>query len=244
MYYGDSDATVTADEEAVWSAYEEVYHLDGSGGEIDDAAARDLDGDPAGGDDVPGFIGLGRSLDGVSQFIDLGGGRDFARGAPGLTVEAWVHPQAAQQGVVFGAASGTSAASRVELRFDADQTLRGGARTLEAGDLLATSTVEALPLDDWSWVALVCDFEAGEVSIYIDDHQSIATGGLPFDAATPDTPSVRASIGVNETLDTQFFGGLLDEVRIAPTALPRDWIAAQNDSMRDAMVSYSAPEPL
>jgi len=244
MYYGDPEATVDSDQEAVWSAYEEVYHLDGSGGQIDDAAARDYDGTPAGGGDAPGFIGLGRSLDGFGQLIDLGGGRDFGRAAPGLTVEAWVHPQAAQQSVVVGAATGTSTSSRVELRFDADQTLRGGARTQDDGQFLATSTLEPLPLDDWSWVALVCDFEAGEVAIYINDHQSIATGGLPLDATTPDTPSLRAVIGANETLDTQFFTGLLDEVRIAPSALPPDWIAAQNASMRDQLVSYGAPEAL
>ena len=56
------------------------------------------------------------------------------------------------------------------------------------GDLQAAVTQEILPLDTWSWVAVVCDFEAGEVSIYIDDHLSTVAGGLMFDATTPDTP--------------------------------------------------------
>ncbi len=244
MYYGDPDAQVASDGESVWSAYEEVYHLDGEGGAIDDAAGREYDGSAIGSETVEGFVGLGQRFGGFGQHIDLGGERDFARAAPGLTLEAWVHPQVRQRGVVFGAAVGGADTSRVELRYDLEQFLRGGARTQDAGDLQAVVTQELLPLDTWSWVALVCDFAAGEISIYIDDHLSTVAGGLLFDELTPDTPSSRAAIGANESLDSDFFGGLLDEVRLAPQALPADWVAAQNASMRDDMVSFGEPEPL
>jgi hypothetical protein len=244
LYYGDPDAQVVGDEESVWTAYEEVYHLDGDGGEIDDAAARDYDGSAIGSETVDGFVGLGQRFDGFGQHIDLGGERDFARAAPGLTLEAWVHPQIAQQSVVFGAAVGGADNSRVELRYEVGQFLRAGARTDEAGDLQAAVTQELLPLDTWSWVAVVCDFEAGEVSIYIDDHLSTVARGLLFDATTPDTPSSRATIGADESLASDFFGGLLDEVRLAPQALPADWIAAQNASMRDQMVEFGPAEAL
>lgn len=244
MYYGDPDAQVDTDEASVWSAYESVYHLDASDGEVDDAAERDYDGNLIGGNSEPGFIGLARRFDGAGQFIDLGAGRDFARAAPGLTVEAWVHPQILQQAVLFGAAGSASDNSRVELRYELDQTLRGGARTQEAGDLQAALTLEPLPLDDWSWVAMVCDFASGEVSIYINDHLSTVAGNLVFDDTTPDSPSTRAAIASDEALSSDFFGGLLDEVRLAPTALAPEWMAAQNASMRDQLVSYGEPEAL
>ncbi len=198
-----------------------------------------------GSEAADGFVGLGQRFDGFGQYIDLGGDRDFARAARGLTLEAWVHPQIIQQGVVFGAAVGSAqGGSRVELRYELEQSLRAGARTQDDGQLQAAVTQEILPLDEWSWVAVVCDFEAGQVSMYIDDHLSTVAEGLLFDATTPDTPSSRATIGADESLDSDFFGGLLDEVRLAPQALPADWVAAQNASMRDQMVSFGAPEAL
>jgi hypothetical protein len=244
MFYGNPEAKSVEDEAGVWTAYEEVYHLDAEKGEVDDAAGRDLDGDVNGADGADGVIGRALRFDGVSQHVDLGGGRDFARAAPGLTVEAWVHPDVAQQGVVFGAAVANDASSRVELRFELNQGLRGGARTQKVGDLQAATTQETLPLGDWSWVALVCDFASGRVSIFIDDHLSVETGGLLFDRQTPDTPSSRAAIGADEALASDFFAGRVDELRVARTALPADWLAAQNASMRDQLLSYGAPEAL
>ncbi|HWM87456.1 MAG TPA: DUF2341 domain-containing protein [Kofleriaceae bacterium] len=244
MYYGEPGLELAEDEALVWSRYEAVYHLDGDGREIEDASAREYDGVAIGSQSVPGVIGLGQSFDGLGQHIDLGGERDFARAAPGLTIEAWVNPQVAQRGVVFGASIPGADTSRVELRHELEQTLRGGARTQDVGELQAAVTGETLPLDTWSWVAVVCDFEAGEVSIYIDDHLSITASGLLFDAATPDAPSGRAAIGANESLDSDFFAGLLDEVRLAPAAMPPDWVAAQNASMRDQLLRYGAAEAL
>jgi Concanavalin A-like lectin/glucanases superfamily/Domain of unknown function (DUF2341) len=244
MYYGNPEAKSDQDEAAVWTAYEEVYHLDAEKGEVDDAGERDLDGDVAGAEGRDGVIGRALQFDGVSQHVDLGGGRDFARAAPGLTVEAWVHPDVAQQGVIFGAAVATDSSSRVELRYELNQGLRGGARTQKAGDLQAVTTQETLELGDWSWVALVCDFSAGQVSIYIDDHLSVETGGLAFDGQTPDTPSSRAVIAADESIASDFFAGRVDELRVARTALPAGWLAAQNASMRDQLLTYGAPEAL
>jgi Concanavalin A-like lectin/glucanases superfamily/Domain of unknown function (DUF2341) len=244
MYYGNPDEKTVDDEAAVWTAYEEVYHLDAEKGQVDDAGERDLDGDVAGAEGRDGVIGRALRFDGVGQHVDLDGGRDFARAAPGLTVEAWVHPDVAQQGVIFGAAVATDSSSRVELRYELNQGLRGGARTQKVGDLQAATTQETLPLGDWSWVALVCDFASGQVSIYIDDHLSVQTGGLLFDRQTPDTPSSRAVIATDESIASDFFAGRIDELRVARTALPAGWLAAQNASMRDQLLSYGAPEAL
>jgi hypothetical protein len=245
IYYG-GDSAVTPDQASVWTRYESVYHLDGQDGPIEDSGARRYDGTPLGAEEAAGFLGQGQSFGGFDQLIDLGADRDFARAAPGVTLEAWVNPRVAQQGVIFGASVGTSDVSRVELRFELGQNLRGGARTQDAVDmdLQAVFTGELLPLDTWSWVALVCDFEAGAVTIYIDDHVAAEQGNLLFDPSSPDTASAQAAIGANESLDSEFFGGLLDEVRLAPVALDADWVSAQHASMVDDLVSYGAAEAL
>jgi hypothetical protein len=245
MVYGDPDAEVL-DDPAAWSAYEAVYHLD-DGDAVGDSTARGYDGGSIGGQGAIGFLdrGGGRLLDGVGEYVDLGTERDFARAALGVTIEAWVKPSAAQQGVIFGASVNAGpATSRAELRLEADQTLRGGARTDELGDLQSVVSTQVLSLDTWSWVAVVCDLAAAEVTIYIDGMAAGSAAGLAFDLSTADTPSAQASIGVNETLDSQFFPGAIDEVRLAPTALGPDWIVAQSASMRDELVTYGPAEML
>jgi Concanavalin A-like lectin/glucanases superfamily/Domain of unknown function (DUF2341) len=247
MYYGDPAAEVVEDESSTWSIYESVFHMEGEGDEVDDSGERDLDGFRNGTQAEAGFLGVGQLFDGFGAHIDLGGGRDFLRAASGFTLEAWVNPQVAQQGVVIAVSVNGSAISRAELRLELDQTLRGGGRTRDSGELndfQAAFTGELLPFDTWSWVAVSADFEAGEVSIYIDDRLAGRAGGLLFDGSMPDTPSSRAVIGANETLDTDFFGGLLDEVRIAPVAIDEDWAAAQYASMIDELIVYGAPEAL
>ena len=246
LHYGRPDSSVIPDPASVWTRYESVYHLDGQE-QIEDSGGRGYDGIPRGSQDVAGFLGRAQSLGGTSEHVDLGTERDFARAAPGVTLEAWVNPQVAQQGVIFGAAVGAGQASRVELRFELGQNLRGGARTQDQVDMIelqAAFTGELLSLDSWTWVALVCDFAAGEVTIYIDDHVAAQQGGLLFADSTPDTPSTQATIGVDEALDSDFFGGLIDEVRLAPVALDADWLSAQHASMTDQLVSYGAAEAL
>lgn len=244
LYYGDPSATGAADGTAVWTRYEAVYHLAGEGDELADATARGYDGTAVGTPSATGFLGLGRSFDGVGQYVDLGSERDFARAVSGITAEAWINPSAAQLGIVLGAAVGGATSSRIELRHELEETVRGGARTQDVGDLQVALTTAIVPLDAWSWVAVVCDFAAGSVSIYLDGRLETEVTGLLFDAATPDTPSFQAVIGGDEALKADFFAGLLDEVRLAPTALDEDWIAAQHASMRDELITYGPAEAL
>lgn len=244
LYYGDPSATGAGDGAAVWTRYEAVYHLGGEGDEQPDSTARGYDGTAAGAASASGFLGLGRSFDGIGQYVDLGGERDFARAVPGVTAEAWINPSAAQQGVVLGASVGGSTSSRVEIRHELDQTMRGAARTLDEGDSQAAVTTDTVPLDTWSWVVVVCDFAADSVSVYLDGRLATEVTGLLFDDATADTPSLQAVIGGDEALDANFFAGLIDEVRLAPTALDEDWIAAQHASMRDDLITYGPAEAL
>lgn len=244
MYYGDPEVE-SVDDAAVWSRYEAVYHLEGDAPV--DSTERGYDGTPVGGSPATGFLGRGggRDLDGVGEYVDLGAERDFARAAIGITIEGWVNPEAAQQGVVFGASVNADAGtSRTELRFEADQTLRGGARTDELGELQAAISSAALPLGEWSWVAVVCDFANFRVTIYVNGEPAGTAADLLFDLSTDDTPAAQAAIGANETLDSQFFPGALDEIRLAPLPLDEDWIQAQHASMRDELISFGPRETL
>jgi hypothetical protein len=244
LYYGDPSATAVADGTTVWTRYEAVYHLAAEGDELADSTARDYDGTAVGAPSATGFLGLGRSFDGVGQYVDLGSERDFVRAVPGITAEAWINPSAAQLGVVLGVSVGGATTSRVELRRELEETVRGAARTQDVGDRQAAVTSTAVPLDTWSWVVVVCDFAADSVSIYLDGRLETTVTGLLFDGATPDTPSLQAVIGGDEALKANFFAGLIDEVRLAPTALDEDWIAAQHASMRDELVTYGPAEAL
>lgn len=244
LYYGDPSATGVADGTAVWTRYEAVYHLGGEEDELADSTARAYDGTAVGAPSVTGLLGLGRSFDGVGQYVDLGSERDFVRAVPGITAEAWINPSAAQLGVVLGASVGGSTTSRVEIRHELEETVRGAARTQDGGDSQAAISTATVPLDTWSWVVVVCDFAADSVSIYLDGRLETEVTGLLFDGATADTPSFQAVIGGDEALKANFFAGLIDEVRLAPTALDEDWVAAQHASMLDELVTYGPAEAL
>ena len=244
LYYGDPSDTAADDGAAVWTRYEAVYHLGAEGDELPDSTARGYDGTAAGAPSAAGFVGLGRSFDGVGQYVDLGSERDFVRAVPGITAEAWINPGAVQAGVILGASVGGATISRIEVGRELEETVRGAARTQDEGDSQAAITTATVPIDTWTWVVVVCDLAADSVSIYLDGRLDTTVSGLLFDGATPDTPSLQAVIGADEALKSDFFAGLIDEVRLAPTALDEDWIAAQHASMRDQLVTYGPAEAL
>jgi len=246
MYYGDPAAQVAQDAVTVWGSYEEVYHLGDNGQVINDSSARNYDGTSLGTDPVAGFVGLAQNFAGAGQRVDLGNQRDFARAVAGLTIEAWVNPRASQNdGVVLGVARSADTVSRAELRVQANQTVRGSARTPDNGQGQDVATIQTIPLNAWSWLAVVYDFGADQGTIYIDGLVAQATPGLQLAPLSSDAPSSVARIGANEPAQSNnFFDGFIDEVRVAPAAMPADWVSAQNASMRDQLVTYSAPETL
>lgn len=71
----------------------------------------------------------------------------------------------------------------------------------------------------WVHVAAVRDATGGEIALYIDGQQDVAAAG--YDAPVDDNPII--AIGSN-VLDSRFYQGLIDEVKIFDVALEEDEI--------------------
>lgn len=72
---------------------------------------------------------------------------------------------------------------------------------------------------DWVHVAAVRDATGGEIALYIDGEQDIAAPG--YDAPVDDNPII--AIGSN-VLDSRYYTGLIDEVKIFDVVLAEDEI--------------------
>ena len=246
MYYGNPDVTVEENEDAVWTAYRAVYHLNQAGGsEVDDSTAQNFDGTVVGGAElVEGRVGQAYQFNGTNQYLELGANRSIVSGVAGVTAEAWLAPGTlVNPAIALGISINGGNNSRVQLRVLADLTFNAGARTQDAGDLLALDG-PAVPTEQWTWVAVALDFAGDSITIYQNGEQAAATSGLGFAAATPDTTSDTSVIGVDENLTQNFWLGRLDEVRLATEPMSADWVSAQFAAMSDALVSFGPAEAL
>jgi hypothetical protein len=120
--------------------------------------------------------------------------------------------------------------------------VNGGARTLDGGTLLAIDG-GTLTAGEWTWMAMAVDFAADTITIYLDGVQQGAAAELGFDPTTPATASLQSAIGVDENLTQNYWLGLIDEVRVATTAMNTSWVSAQYASMTDQLISFGPVEP-
>jgi len=241
MYYGDPETTVAENEAAVWSAYRAVYHLD-QAGTVNDSTAQAFDGTSVGATAAEGRIGQAHQFNGTDQYVNLGANRDFLTGVGSFTAEAWVAPGTlVNAGIALGISIGGADSSRAQLRVSPELIVNGGARTQDAGTLLAidAGTLTAL---EWSWIAMAIDFGADTITIYQNGAQVGAAADLGFNPTTPATASLQSSIGVDENLTQNFWLGRIDEVRVATTAMSISWVSAQYASMTDQLISFGPVE--
>ena len=244
MYYGNPDVVVEQNAAAVWADYRAVYHLNPQGiGAVEDSTAQGFDGTADGATGAEGRIGRAYEFNGTDQYLDLGADRAFISGVAGVTAEAWVAPGTLiNPGIALGISINGADSSRVQFRLSTDRIPNVGARTADEGDLLALDGL-AVPAGEWTWVVAVLDFAGDAITIYQNGVQAAATTGLGFAAATPDTTSNIATIGVDENKTANFWLGRIDEMRVSAGPGPSpDRIAAQYASMTDVLVSFGPAE--
>jgi hypothetical protein len=244
MYYGNPDAVVEQNPDAVWADYRAVYHLNPKGvGAVEDSTAQSFDGTAVGATGVEGRIGRAYQFNGTDQYLDLGADRAFVSGVAGVTAEAWVAPgTAATPQIALGISVNGGNSSRIQLRVTLESVVNAGARTADTGDLVELDGL-AVPIDEWTWVVMAFDFAGDAITIYQNGVQAAAATAVGFAPATPDTTSNVATIGVDENKTSNFWLGRLDEMRVAAGPPPSpDRVAAQFASMTDVLVSYGPAE--
>ena len=104
----------------------------------------------------------------------------------------------------------------------------------------AVSSAGAIPDATWQYLTAVHD--GSDLRIYSNGILVGTLGGVG--AITTDDNDVIIGGGENDATSTitEFFKGLLDEIRISDVARSADWIAAQHASMNGSFVSFGGEE--
>jgi hypothetical protein len=192
-----------------------------SGTAITDAMSAHS-GTVSGATRVAGRYGQGLSFDGVDDFATVPHDASLNLGS-GMTVEAWVRPSAltSLRSVVTKQAVGQLAYA-LYANSATDQPLASvfttSAMNASGGPALGTST----------WTHLAMTWDGGVVRLYLDGAE-VATHAATGSLATG-TGELR--IGGN-SLQGQFFSGIIDEVRIYDRALTPGQIGADMNAPVD-----------
>ncbi len=252
MYYGNAAVAGNGQDPAgVWSDFRAAYHLHedpGGAGTVSDSAGN-YDATNSGSVDSAGYIGNAQDFNGVDQHIDLGDNRNWINNATASTLSIWMNADSvAGSGDLIGLTRNDPAdtgASRITLIQNGDD-IQLIARTMDdnSDSVSVVTTSNPLTAGTWHHVTGTVDYasDVNNIKIYVD---GVLHGNFSHDFtnnAIPNTDSSHATIGSDEDGVSSFFGGQLDEARIASTLRSADWIAAQYASMTDNFVTLGAEQ--
>lgn len=249
MYWGSGIASASQAPSEVWDEYELVLHLDDltdSSRRGYDGIARDGAGDPLpSADHEAGAVGQGVRLSsgGMPTSIDIPGYATAQDGSAvtAYTVEIWMRADAAPQRTnTSGPLLGDSYFNLGWNSSSSDEAFRGAYTLASAAD----PTLQAVPrtsVEGGTWYYWVARFDGSTSGgVATSFRNGRAEGFLADLGATTNNRVSYLRLGTG--LGPGHFAGLVDEVRIAHVARSSDWIRAQYDSMRDALLRYSVVE--
>ncbi len=248
IYYNNSGASNGQNATLVWDTnYKMVLHLNGA---FSDSTSLNNDGTFGGGvSTVSGQIANAINFDGTSGYVTVP--TNGWAGNTG-TVEAWSYansdPALGSNRFVFSYVddAGTGTNTRIYLldRNESSQIHYW----IGIGDCFTSGSCgdsgANFPNTAWQHLTLTWDGTTSTFKTYIN--------GTPANSGTYDPTNLPAlySFSANATLGrfdlsaSEFFNGIIDEVRVSSSVRSADWTAAQYKSMTDSYLSYGTEESL
>ena len=216
-YWGNAEAAArppSTTNGTLWSAFDAVWHLAPS---LADSGPWRHDAVDHGSSDDAGIVGRGRRFDGASAYVDptLSAAWYGVRGMR-LTLSAWVRADARQLGTVVGASS--SGRNLYILAF-ADPEQRFPLWQFGVEDRYD----RPFPFTQGDWQLLTLVLDNGQATAFLDGSGSGIGSYAPF------APERRLLVGTMNTPAgrTDFFNGMIDEVRVSTVARSADWVRAE-----------------
>jgi len=255
VYYGNPDASGTADAVATWSnEFLAVWHLDEEvedemeSGQHADATGDGHTGTQKDNHDVSfGLCRIGRCQEiGANDWIELAKDGDFKLGNEDVTIAAWIYSfNANQTGRAIFTRSNPAMAEPGHVLFGQAAPNLGNALGVEhlGGGLLYGTT----PIANGTWHYAVWtqtkDFMAGaeQWNLYLDGQpeaqaQADTSAAVGNHVARIGGPTVNSSFPAN-------FQGRIDEVQVSTTDRSAEWVTtAYNNQRAPAMFTLVGPE--
>jgi len=249
VYYGNANAPASSPE-LVWTEkYVAVYHLHqdpgpGTAGDIRDATANHRDGtaepgmEPA--NSMAGQIGRALELDGVTDFIDVPAVTDMGNA---FTISVWMN--LANVGQIRSLLSNSSDGSNTDgFRFFvntngmADRRIRFETGNGGASDSAVTGA-NAITSGQWAHVVAIVDRGQSTATIVVNG--AIANAG---DLSIRNDFQTTSDFELGRMESNNQFAGLLDEIEVASTTRPLQWIqtAFNNQSAPASFHVFGAEE--
>ena len=248
MYYGDDTLAPPPATQEVWTSnYQAVYHLSHMG----EATGRVSPPSYSNTSDMSDGIAHSQHFDGRQKnYIDLGDNLPLLENVAACTLSAFVRPNPIQvdtEAYIIGISVETGGESTIDSRatlYLQDNTvLTVGGRTIHADELqIIPSGTVPVRTGEWNQLVGVIDYAANRLTTYVNGEKA-GEGTVQFaQQTTADAPVHTAVLGTQENHSSAYFGGDIDEVRIASTARSGDWIAAQYLTLTDTFITYGTPE--
>ncbi len=190
------------------------YHFDeGSGNIATDSSGNGNNGLIHGASWVDGKFGKALVFNGVSDYVttNING---FPSGSNPRTLAAWIKTSASTQMTIVGYGNNTSSQMFNIL------TLSNTGKIIVSnwGGLTALSDTA---INDGAWHFVAATYDGTTVRIYIDGILEVTDSSLTFN-----TINAFSKIGVRIDGTTEFYNGIIDEVRIYNRALSADEVLA------------------
>lgn len=238
FYYANPSASDAQDPTNVWdSNFMMVQHLEETSGLVTDSTSHGNNGNYSGvGRGAEGKIDGAYDFDGVDDYVAINHSQSLNFGTGPFTISVWVKydPNNVDSDIVRKGCTTNQPPSPSNYKLElVNNALHGNLHDNTHSDASVTTP---LTYSDDLWHCVVFLREAQTISLYVDGGLKASAGSAVHDL----TNTANMSIGSKDTLDDDFFDGIIDEVQTSNTNRSSAWIKASYSSMSGELVSIGS----
>ena len=242
--YGDPTAADQQDVANTWDAsFKGVWHFDEVSGVLQDATGYDHDGTALGGATVgaPGFMGGGVAFDGTNDYVEVANSATLDMTANTATFSMWARFTDPSAGrfqfllVSSNAFAGTPDGYSWATQPDGDFYIYPWVGNINDYN----SVTNPLPNDTWRHVAATFSFANKSAQITINGIQQTNAMTNTTTLWTQLASPAAWRFGGTPDDAPNYFGGSLDEIRIATTVRSSSWLLTEFRNQSAPLTSVS-----